>query len=95
MVDNTKKGADRKRQMPKSIQVIFNWGMLTLALSVVGGYYMNELSARYGIYIMIVLAIYMVASLSYVRERLEMIRVEHEIDLLLLKKTKTHKMKRL
>ena len=69
--------------MPKSIRAIFNWGMLTLSLCLVGGYFINELSTRYGIYIMIVLGIYLVSSVSYIREKLEMFKVENEINIII------------
>lgn len=81
--------------MPKSIRAIFNWGMLSLFLFSLGGYYINELSSRFDIYIIIVLLIYIVSSISYIREKLDMIRVEREIDLIIYKKDKNHKMKRL
>jgi len=69
--------------MAKSIKAIFNWGMLTIFISFAAGYFINELSRIHAFYVIIVLIIYFVTSISYIREKIEMIKVENEINFLI------------
>ncbi len=69
--------------MPKSIRIIFIWGLITLSVSVVAGYFIHNANRIHSIYIMIFLVVYYFASSAYIREKIDMIKVEHEIDLLL------------
>jgi uncharacterized membrane protein YiaA len=72
--------------MSDSVKSIVKWAIFTIILSIAVGLWLQDMGLKYKLYALIVVSVYFAGSYFILKEKIEMMKIEQEIRMMLKKK---------